>query len=96
MYTRDDQIWYKQNSNMLFNYRWPRPSGSLAECIGVLVFESTLLFAKQEKLINRFLTISPVVDIPIQTYSLIVAKKESTFINDLSALLQARTAAGTA
>lgn len=40
IYTRNDQIWYKQNTNMLFNYRWPRPSGSLAECIGMLVFES--------------------------------------------------------
>lgn len=72
----------------MFNYRAFHPDKTMNECTGLVTYTSNFAFAEDPTVLNRILTITPVIDLPIATYNLLVSHSEPYLAQSLKAFLK--------
>jgi hypothetical protein len=57
----------------MFNYKFPHPAGSMNECTGIVTYLSNYLFAQDPKVKGHIQTVTPVIDLPMAKYNLLIS-----------------------
>lgn len=53
IFTKRENIFYKENPGNMFNYLYSAPDNSMNECTGIVTYQSNFAFAKDPSIMNR-------------------------------------------